>query len=235
MSEKNADVDGFSVPSKIHVSAGCRHCLEKRNSMFHLMVSLRKAQWQTTGQQSTLWYGSTSPLYPTCWAPPPAATGCTCSGRGCRSWRNTRGPGSSWSASSTRLTLPRWPSSPSPWSSASAPLAGSRCGPSPLAPGGSERVTGGATTAGAWQSVCYLALRLLPVGGPLRAPQVTVWREVRGWGELWRSHHLLIGPVIDQIKVNAANTPSPAVHCPWETKKKSSSVMKSLIFDWAEL
>lgn len=149
------------------------------------MVSLRKAQWQTTGQQFTLWYVSTPPLYPTCWAPPPAATGCTCSGRGCRSWRNTRGPGSSWSASSTRLTPPRWPLSPSLWSSAPAPLAGSRCGPSPLAPDGSGRVTGGATTAGVWESVCYLALWLLPEGGgPLRAPQVSDWREVSGWRKL---------------------------------------------------
>lgn len=35
MSEKNADVDGFSVPSKNHVSAGCCHCLEKRNVSSH--------------------------------------------------------------------------------------------------------------------------------------------------------------------------------------------------------
>lgn len=121
-------------------------------------------------------------LYLTCWALPPAVTGCTCSETGCKSWRSTIVPGRSWSASSTPPTLPRLQLSRSQWSSAPALPSGCHCVPGPLAPGESERVTGSAT-GGAWWCVCHLAL--CPKTPKVRVPKVNArWR---GW-QIWMTH-----------------------------------------------
>lgn len=50
MSEKNADGDGFSVPSKTHVSAGCCHAWEKKG--IPCFISWRASEKLSDRQQA---------------------------------------------------------------------------------------------------------------------------------------------------------------------------------------
>lgn len=147
-------------------------------------------------------------LYLTCWALPPAATGCTCSETGCKSWRSTIVPGRSWSASSTLPTLPRLQLSRWQWSSAPAPPSGYHCVSVQLAPGGSGKVTGSAT-AGAWSTACCLALCSL-----LRVPKVKarwggwyIWMshthmEIMELHQCWKSTHKIKQRISDHLSEN---------------------------------